>query len=116
MPSRKFETFQVWQDAQSLAVMVYEDFRGNRDFSFVDQIRRAAVSISNNIAEGAERGTANEFARFLDIAKGSAGEVRSLYHLAFRLGFVEKGVTESRVESCESISRQLYAFAKAQRA
>ncbi|MEI8343295.1 MAG: four helix bundle protein, partial [Verrucomicrobiota bacterium] len=79
-----FEDMQVWQDAQDLAVAIYQDMGIVKDFSFVDQIKRAAVSISNNIAEGAERVTPSEFARFLDIAKGSVGEVRSMYRLACR--------------------------------
>ena len=103
---------QVWCDAQDLAVGVYEDMKSVRDFSFVDQIKRAAVSISNNIAEGAERVTSTEFARFLDIAKGSAGEVRSMYRLACRLKFVKPDVGATRCEVCKSISRQLGGFAK----
>ena len=55
---------EVWQDAQNLAVDVYQDFAKCRDFSFVDQIKRVAVSVSNNIAEGAERTSSIEFARF----------------------------------------------------
>jgi len=103
---------QVWQDAQDLAVNVYADMKRVRDFSFVDQIKRAAVSISNNIAEGSERTTSAEFARFLDIAKGSAGEVRSMYRLATRLGFLSPEAVEFRCESCISVSRQLGGFAK----
>ena len=109
---KDFEEMQVWCDAQDLAVGVYEDMKSVRDFSFVDQIKRAAVSISNNIAEGAERVTSTEFARFLDIAKGSAGEVRSMYRLACRLKFVKPDVGATRCEVCKSISRQLGGFAK----
>jgi hypothetical protein len=61
-----FEQMEVWQDGQDLAVSVYTDFAKVKDFSFCDQIKRAAVSVSNNIAEGAERTTNTEFARFLD--------------------------------------------------
>ncbi|MDQ8208637.1 four helix bundle protein [Coraliomargarita sp. SDUM461003] len=107
-----FEQMEVWQDAQDLAVDVYGDFRACRDFTFVDQIKRAAVSISNNIAEGAERSTKPDFARFLDIAKGSTGEVRSMYHLAERLKFVEESTANQRRGQCKSISRQLGGFAK----
>lgn len=109
---KDFEEMQVWQDAQDLAVAVYEDMRTVKDFSFTDQIKRAAVSISNNVAEGAERVTPSEFARFLDIAKGSVGEVRSMYRLACRLRFVNADVGASRCEACKSISRQLGGFAK----
>lgn len=111
-PLKDFEEMQVWRDAQDLAVAVYEDMQSVRDVSFVDQIKRAAVSISNNIAEGAERVTSTEFARFLDIAKGSAGEVRSMYRLACRLKFVKPDLAADRCEICKSISRQLGGFAK----
>ena len=107
-----FEEMQLWQDAQDLAVDVYADFTDCRDFTFVDQIKRAAVSISNNVAEGAERSTKPDFARFLDIGKGSSGEVRSMYRLAERLGFVEDATSIQRCGQCKSISRQLGGFAK----
>ena len=109
---KDFEEMEVWQDAQDLAVDVYEDFASVRDFSFCDQIKRAAVSISNNIAEGSERTTPTEFSRFLDISKGSSGEVRSMYRLAVRLKFVKKAVVDVRCKKCRSISRQLGGFAK----
>jgi four helix bundle protein len=107
-----FEEMEVWQDAQDLAVNVYTDFANCRDFSFVDQIKRAVVSISNNVAEGSERTTSVEFARFLDIAKGSSGEVRSMYRLAERLKFIEDAAVTRRVGQCKSISKQLGGFAK----
>ena len=109
---KDFEEMQVWQDLQALAVAVYEDMRIVKAFSFVDQIKRAAVSISNSIAEGVERVTPSEFARFLHIAKGSFGEVRSMYRLACRLKFVNSNVAGSLCEACKSISRQLGGFSK----
>lgn len=109
---KQFEDMEVWQDAQSLAADVYTDFSGLKDVSFSDQIKRAAVSISNNIAEGSERSTPSEFARFLDIAKGSAGEVRSMYRLAVRLEYCLDDVMRTRCEQCKSISRQLGGFTK----
>jgi len=112
MSGKRFEEMEVWSDAQELAVNVYLDFKEVRDYSFCDQIKRAAVSVSNNIAEGAERKTSVDFARFLDIAKGSSGEVRSMYHLAVKLGFVAGSVATTRSEQCESISKQLAGFAK----
>jgi hypothetical protein len=62
--------------------------------------------------EGAERATNAEFARFLDIAKGSSGEVRSMYRLAQRLKLIESSVVDERCGQCKSISRQLGGFAK----
>lgn len=107
-----FEEMEVWRDAQDLAVDVYGDFARCRDFTFVDQIKRAVVSISNNIAEGAERTTKPDFARFLDIGKGSTGEVRSMYRLAERLKFVDDITSSRRCGQCKSISRQLGGFSK----
>lgn len=107
-----FEDMQVWRQAQQLAVSVYKDFEKLKDFSFADQIKRAAVSISNNIAEGAERTSPTEFSRFLDIAKGSAGEVRSMYLLAARLEYVDEATVAERCQNCVDISRQLAGFAK----
>ena len=108
----KFEEMEVWQMAQDLAVAVYTEFKDVRDYGFCDQIKRAAVSVSNNISEGSERQTPADFARFLDIAKGSAGEVRSMYYLAVRLNFIDPSIAELRCTQCESISKQLAGFAK----
>jgi len=96
---KDFEEMEVWRDAQMLAEDVYRDFFKVNDYSFSDQIKRAVVSISNNVAEGAERTTSLEFARFLDIAKGSAGEVRSMYRLAQRLGLMQMKSQLSVVQS-----------------
>jgi len=88
MKYSRFEELPVWQAAIELAVQVYRmtarpEFKGHR--SLRDQIERAAVSISNNIAEGFERGTTQELLTFLYIARGSAGEVRSMLCLLERL-------------------------------
>jgi len=90
---------EVWRDAQQVALQVYGDFAKVKDYSFYDQIKRAVVSISNNIAEGSERIASAEFSRFLDIAKGSAGEVRSMYRLGERLGFVAKRLQRRALRS-----------------
>jgi len=84
----RFEDLPVWKAAIELAERVYgmtarQSFKGQ--FSIRDQVERAAVSISSNIAEGFERGTTQELLTFLYIARGSAGEVRSLLRLLERL-------------------------------
>lgn len=107
-----FEDMEVWQDARQLAVDVYRDFSSIKDFSFCDQIKRAVVSISNNIAEGCGRKTKPDFARFLDIAKGSSAEVRSMYRIAESLGFVNQETAQTRCVQCESISKQIGGFTK----
>lgn len=72
-----FEELEVWKRSCRLAVRVYELLRECRDYGLRDQMSRAAVSIASNIAEGAERDSRAEFARFLHIAKGSAAELRT---------------------------------------
>ena len=109
---KDFEDMEVWQDARQLAVDVYHDFSSVKDFSFCDQIKRAVVSISNNIAQGCGRTTKPDFARFLDISKGSSAEVRSMYRLAESLNLVSSEIANMRCSSCESVSKQLSGFAK----
>lgn len=88
-PVKEFEDIIAWQKAQELVVIVYRIFRDSRDFGFRDQICRAAVSVSNNIAEGFERGSDPDFRRFLFMAKGSSGEVRSMAYTGKALGYLE---------------------------
>lgn len=78
MKIERFEDIIAWQKAKDLSVLIYKDFDNSKDFSFKDQIQRASVSVMNNVAEGFERKTNNEFKQFLFIAKGSCGEVRSM--------------------------------------
>ena len=116
MPYRRFGELPVWNSAIDLAVHVYNvtettQFRSRR--SLRDQLERAAVSVSNNIAEGFERGTTQELLTFLYIARGSAGEVRSMLCLFERLpAFVNLKSEISNLKSrAEAISRQLRGWA-----
>src|SRR5919205_4054687 len=88
MQYTRFEELPVWNRAIELAVEIYKltsrsEFRSR--YSLRDQLERTAVSISNNIAEGFERGTTQELLSFIYIARGSAGEVRSMLCLLERL-------------------------------
>ncbi len=88
-----FEEIQAWQEARMLARQVYQlttTAEFSRDVGLKDQIRRAAVSVTSNIAEGFERGTDNELARYLEIAKGAAGEVGSLAYVALNCGYIDE--------------------------
>ncbi len=113
----RFEDLPVWNTAIELAVQVYtltERLQFRRRRSLRDQIERAAVSVSNNIAEGFERGTNNELLSFLYIARGSAGEVRSMLCLLERLpAFRElRAETKTLKAKAESCSRQLKGWAQ----
>jgi four helix bundle protein len=81
---QKFEDIIAWQKAQDIAVEIYSVFKNNKDFGFRDQIYRAAVSISNNIAEGFDRSSDAEFVRFLYISLGSCSEVKSMLYLSVK--------------------------------
>lgn len=76
MTVQRFEDLRMWQEAQDLAVIIYSGFSNHRDFGFKDQITRASISISNNIAEGFERQSNADFKRFLHFALASNSEIR----------------------------------------
>lgn len=108
----RFEDIVVWQKAGELTVTIHEVFKNNRDYSFNDQIKRAVVSIMNNIAEGFERKSNDEFKRFLFIAKGSCGEVRSMLYVAFKINYISsKQFNELLLKSVE-ISKMLSGLIK----
>ena len=105
--AKHFEDLWIWQQARILVREIHEDFSqgpGSRDYGFRDQIQRAGISIMNNIAEGFERLSDAEFARFLDIAKGSCGEVRSMYYTAEDLGYAKAEIAEARRNKSKQIS------------
>ena len=117
MKYERFEDLPVWQMAADLAAKLFEwtlhpAFRGKGDLA--NQIQRAALSISNNIAEGFERGTTNELLNYLYIARGSAGEVRSMLCVMQRMpGFDDlSSETCDLKQTCESISRQIRGWAQ----
>lgn len=85
MKIQKFEDIIAWQKAQDFAVKIYNTFGSIKDYGFRDQICRASVSISNNIAEGFDRQSNQKFIRFLYIANSSCSEVKSMLYLANRL-------------------------------
>jgi four helix bundle protein len=120
MTYQRFEDLPVWQKAAELYeltedLLEYEAFKATRGFR--DQLDRAALSVSNNIAEGFERGTTNELLAFIYIARGSAGEVRSM--LTLKLRRANKAGSPADLKSAisnlksvaESCSRQLRGWA-----
>ena len=88
---QRFEDIEAWRLGRELTQRVYAATREGdfaRDFALRDQIRRAAISITSNIAEGFERRTRREFCRFLDMAKASNAEVRSQLYVALDEGYL----------------------------
>ncbi len=116
MKYRRFEDLPVWKAAVDLATGIYattKDRVFHTDGDLRNQLRRAALSVSNNIAEGFERGTTSELLVFLYIARGSAGEVRSM--LRFCDQWSNTGHLKSQISDlislADSCSRQLRAWA-----
>jgi four helix bundle protein len=109
-----FEELAVWQKAREFTKSIYavtSEGRWAKDYGLCDQIRRASVSIMSNIAEGFERMGENEFGRFLSMAKGSAGEVRSQLYVALDVGYLdERSFEELRAQVVE-VSRMISGLA-----
>jgi four helix bundle protein len=112
MSYRSFEDLEVWKQACRLAVRIYEILRECKDYGLKDQMTRAAVSVSSNIAEGAERDSKQEFIRFLHIAKGSAAELRTQVYIACQIGLINNVVQKELVEELKKISSMLQSLIK----
>ncbi len=104
----RFEDLVAWQKARTLRVEVFRVARGEtmrREFDYKNQLRRAAISIMSNIAEGFERGGRGEFAQFLSTAKGSCAEVRSLLYVALDEGFIDEPTFARLSAQAEEVAR-----------
>ncbi len=110
-----FEELRVWIESRRLVNAIYDHLEGCRNFGFIDQLQRASVSVMNNIAEGFDRGTKADFARFLDISKGSSGEVRSMLYLAEDRRYLTPTVANELRVSYRNLGRSIGAFAKSLR-
>ena len=110
MGFKELEDIEVWKRTCRLVVMVYKlTDKGElgKDWGLKDQMRRAAVSIPSNIAEGFERSSKSEFNRFAIIAKGSCGELRTQLYLSQALDYLSKSEIEPLLNECKEISLML---------
>lgn len=116
MKYARFEETPIWQDSRKFVNLIYKLIGTNqylkKDFSLCDQLKRASYSIMLNIAEGFERGSNKDFAHFIDYAKGSAGEVRSILYIMLDNNYINDDQFKSIHESVEFISIQLSNFKK----
>ena len=112
----KFEELIVWQKSRDLVGKIYklsnDNLKFSRDFDFKSQIRRAAISVMSNIAEGFGRNSDKAFSNFLNIAHASVAEVQSQLYVALDLKYVGKDDFEKNYSLSEEISRSLKAFEK----
>jgi four helix bundle protein len=112
MKISSFEEILAWKKALELTLLVYENFSELRDFSYRDQIKRASVSIMNNISEGFERQTDKEFKQFCYIAKGSSAEVRSMLILGLKLNYTKEEEFQKMYKLTLEIPKLLHGLIK----
>ena len=108
-----FTQLKVWQKAHIFTVNLYKitcNFPSEEKFGLTNQIRRASISIESNISEGCGRNRDKEFSRFLDIAQGSAYEVKCQILIARDLGYVDGNKSQLLTEKINEISRMINAL------
>src|SRR5689334_19187328 len=108
---QSFEDLEIWMKAQELGAIVYELCEVNqkiaKDFSFKDQVKRAVLSISNNIAEGFEYSNNNDFYKFLRFAKGSCGEVRNCLLFSLKVKYTTGQEVNNTIDFARLLSKQI---------
>lgn len=112
-PITRFEDIRAWQEARSLVKQIYSITEVGlfaKDFGLRDQLRRAAISICANIAEGFDCDSSIEFARFLGIARRSAVEVQSLLYAALDVGYVKQNDFQAYYEQSSKVKALISAF------
>jgi len=105
-----FEKLEVWRRSHALSIEIYQLLADCRDWGFKDQITRSANSISDNVAEGAERPGKAEYRQFVGYAKGSAGETRSQVLRARALGYIALETSDRLLSELREISRMLHGL------
>ena len=113
MKVNRFEDLEIWKLAAEIAVDIYKitsEKKFIRDYGLRDQLRRAAISISSNIAEGFEINNNNDLIRFLKVAKGSAGELRSQLLICSRLDYITEKQTEEIKDKLLLLSAKIGKF------
>jgi len=109
---KNFEDLEIWKISRELVNLIYSDLRKCRDFSFKDQITRAGISSMNNIAEGFCRNSDSEFKQFLNISKGSSGEVKSMYYIAEDQNFIPQSLAIERREHIQILINKISMLMK----
>jgi four helix bundle protein len=111
----RFEDIEAWKKARSLVNAIYRLTAAGefaRDYGLKDQIRRAAVSVLSNVAEGFEREGNVEFCRFLAMAKGSCGEVRAQLYVALDQGYITAEQFDAALRQAVEVSRMISGLVK----
>lgn len=117
-PIRSYQDLHVWQDSLELVVKIYRitsTFPKEERYSLVNQMRRAAVSVPSNIAEGHSRARPGDYLRFLSVAVGSLHELETQVLIAMRLAYITDDVKKELLEACETLGRMLGALIRSLR-
>ena len=110
-----FENLDGWRRSARLPATFYQKTKGIKDFGFRDQLTRSGLSVPSNIAEGIERDRNAEMARFLTIAKGSAGEARTQIYIGVELGYLDRAEGQQWIQELKEISAMLGALIRKHR-
>jgi len=111
----RYKELKVWQKSRELVKEIYlatQDFPKTEDYGITSQIRRSAVSIPANLAEGCGRNTNNELNRFCDIAEGSAFELETLLILSNDLGYLNDESFKNLILKLDEVQRMVFSFKK----
>ncbi|MBI5184968.1 MAG: four helix bundle protein [Nitrospinae bacterium] len=108
--SASFEDLEVWKKSCRLAVTLYELLRDCRDYGIKDQMLRSSISIPSNIAEGSEKNSIPDFQRFINIAKGSAAELRTQVYISREIHLFSDKDSKNLLNELKSISKMLQAL------
>ncbi len=112
---KQFEDIEVWQQSMSLCTDIYKITNNNyfsKDYGLKDQIRRSAISVPSNIAEGFERNGKKQFTYFLTIAKASCGEMRTQLTIAHQLNYLDLKDFHIILDKCINTSKQISGLIK----
>lgn len=112
---KEFEEYECWKRAREMTNAVYRitaASKSARDFAYTDQIRRASISVMNNIAEGHERGSNRDFVKFMYIARGSAGEVRNMLYIGLDQGYLDKDSFDKLHDLSKQTAKACYGLIK----
>jgi len=108
----RFEDLEIWQRGVKLSSRIYALLSSCKDFGFRDQITRSGLSIPSNISEGFERRSNKEFIRFLDIARGSCGELRTQLYIGIEAGFIDRNTGEELIGETKELSAMITGLIK----
>ena len=113
-----FKNLRVWQRSKDLAKGIYLTTNQgdmSKDFGFKDQIRRSAISIASNIAEGDESGSDRMAIRYFFVAKGSSAELFTQVTIAEEIGYIDLKIKNELIDDCEAISGMLHRLIESRR-